>query len=591
MRVLFFSILLLLSWSIQAQQKQCFEAIETVGCAPFTVRLTNCGESKNPIYIFDGEANDLSKAIQDTFFTYTEAGIYDIHQLVGTTTIETFTKTQYIRVVDNPTPAFETYSCEGRKVTVEITENYYDEYIIDFGDGSENVTIEGNSSHTHTYSDTLIKTITVRGNYEEVICDNSVSKEVLPITKLIAPTILFAKNNDNQTLETELFGVSYLSYASSIDSFSLDGSFTHITPIDSRECVYFSGYDVCGNQDISDSICAFSLESESINNEIKLTWDDYPQSKNLINYEVYRDGEKLAETNTTSFVDTEISCGTNYNYEIRTILTTGFYSISNSTSLQAISTDTPPQVTNLISTYQDNSILVSWDTLKTAETIRIHQQESILTTEDKSQFLDNNITNTISCYKISYTDICGNLSDTSSQTCPSLLTKSVTSEGIELIWNPYIGTENINYTLYWLDEEGSILKSNELSTETSFLDNEWIDSQEYFYQIAVDVNDQEFSYSNLVKHRQNSRVYFPTAFSPNNNGENDVFRPIGSFIQTYTITIYNQEGTLIYQGTDEGWDGKYKQKLAPIGVYVYFAEILDEENQKIQKQGTITIVP
>jgi len=67
-------------------------------------------------------------------------------------------------------------------------------------------------------------------------------------------------------------------------------------------------------------------------------------------------------------------------------------------------------------------------------------------------------------------------------------------------------------------------------------------------------------------------LLFPTAFTPNGDGWNDIFRPvIGSEIQPalYSMMIFDKWGTLIFNSTDPaaGWDGTYKRQQAPTGIY------------------------
>src|SRR5258706_7546293 len=52
--------------------------------------------------------------------------------------------------------------------------------------------------------------------------------------------------------------------------------------------------------------------------------------------------------------------------------------------------------------------------------------------------------------------------------------------------------------------------------------------------------------------------YIPTAFTPNNDGKNDVFRPMlfGNVIK-YKFIIYNRWGEIVFQTSNlnKGWDG------------------------------------
>jgi gliding motility-associated-like protein len=68
-----------------------------------------------------------------------------------------------------------------------------------------------------------------------------------------------------------------------------------------------------------------------------------------------------------------------------------------------------------------------------------------------------------------------------------------------------------------------------------------------------------------------SLFYIPNAFVPNNDGLNDIFKPVVSNTSSYNIKIFNRWGKLIFEtiDTNEGWDGKYKGAPSEVGLYVY----------------------
>lgn len=52
-------------------------------------------------------------------------------------------------------------------------------------------------------------------------------------------------------------------------------------------------------------------------------------------------------------------------------------------------------------------------------------------------------------------------------------------------------------------------------------------------------------------------IYFPTSFTPNGDGLNDVFMPLGGGMQKFKLEIYNRWGNLIYTSNNlnQPWDG------------------------------------
>jgi len=92
------------------------------------------------------------------------------------------------------------------------------------------------------------------------------------------------------------------------------------------------------------------------------------------------------------------------------------------------------------------------------------------------------------------------------------------------------------------------------------------------------------------------KVTMPNAFSPNNDGNNDVFKAVYSQSPAnYQLIIFDRKGRLLYQ-TDrinEGWDGKYRGYDCMIGVYVYkMVYSYYEENtlHQYKKKGTLVLV-
>ena len=89
-------------------------------------------------------------------------------------------------------------------------------------------------------------------------------------------------------------------------------------------------------------------------------------------------------------------------------------------------------------------------------------------------------------------------------------------------------------------------------------------------------------------------VYFPSAFTPNNDGKNDKFGPLGSLaaMTNYTISIYNRWGERIFYTTDPftKWDGKVKGMATDGNVFVWQATYdLPGQNGIFQK-GIVTLI-
>lgn len=76
---------------------------------------------------------------------------------------------------------------------------------------------------------------------------------------------------------------------------------------------------------------------------------------------------------------------------------------------------------------------------------------------------------------------------------------------------------------------------------------------------------------------------FPNAFTPNDNGVNDVF------LKGLDLQIINRWGEILYEGKD-GWDGTFNGKKVSPGTYYYIVKLTDIDNNTKTFSGSVTIV-
>lgn len=90
----------------------------------------------------------------------------------------------------------------------------------------------------------------------------------------------------------------------------------------------------------------------------------------------------------------------------------------------------------------------------------------------------------------------------------------------------------------------------------------------------------------------NLKVYIPNSFSPNGDGNNDVFLIYGEAIKTIDLKVFNRWGELIFKTENQfqGWDGTYKGEMQNPGVYVYDAKITFLDDKTNQRAGSITLI-
>ena len=86
-------------------------------------------------------------------------------------------------------------------------------------------------------------------------------------------------------------------------------------------------------------------------------------------------------------------------------------------------------------------------------------------------------------------------------------------------------------------------------------------------------------------------LYLPSAFTPNNDGDNDAFCPKGLRMEkykSYELSIYNQWGDRIFETNDinECWDGAN----CPSDVYNWLIIITDELGKLRKQNGLVTLI-
>lgn len=91
----------------------------------------------------------------------------------------------------------------------------------------------------------------------------------------------------------------------------------------------------------------------------------------------------------------------------------------------------------------------------------------------------------------------------------------------------------------------------------------------------------------------NCSIWFPKAFSPNNDGRNDYAHLIGDLgnVSRFYITIYNRWGQNVYTSDNvwQGWDGSFKGQRAESSTYYYMIKLVYKGKEQRWK-GDITIV-
>lgn len=98
-----------------------------------------------------------------------------------------------------------------------------------------------------------------------------------------------------------------------------------------------------------------------------------------------------------------------------------------------------------------------------------------------------------------------------------------------------------------------------------------------------------------VNIRHNMMFYAPSAFTPNEDGLNDVFhfKGVGFDTEEFEFYVFSRWGEMLFYTNDinEGWDGTVKESglLVPEGVYTWMALVLDFNGVRQRYFGTVTL--
>ena len=89
-------------------------------------------------------------------------------------------------------------------------------------------------------------------------------------------------------------------------------------------------------------------------------------------------------------------------------------------------------------------------------------------------------------------------------------------------------------------------------------------------------------------------VFIPTAFSPNNDGNNDVFLVRSNFIQEFDFQILNRNGQEVFRTNDpeEAWNGRFGNtgtELSP-DVFSYCVRVVCTNDVELVRVGTVSLV-
>lgn len=596
-----------------------FQVSHNKGCAPLTISVTvptALCDPPNSNCDFFYEADP----IQNTFtHTYNTPGTYNLVGVFQGSVTDRIT----ITVLPNTPPEFEIYSCGGNAVQVNVTDTNYNQYVIDYNDGSPVVVVPSGSmaKDTHTFAGSGNKTITVRGrnlNADDNCNPSSKVVTVVPALPVATITQLIVLNEsdiqlDFNTQPNILYRLQVARNSSTNFQTLQDVYETTTTTVnnlrtdDNYYCFRLGVLDPCNNTiNYSNTICSSNFDVSALNNINRLNWTTSSSGVSNFSFTKNTDPPLSASAASTSLDDTNTTCGVAYCYQQTTNYVNGSRSISLSKCVTAISTNTPTVVENISTIVAEKTIVdLQWTqdpsfvpSLYTVTKFVNGKSATVNTSTTQTYTDDNYLLDVTSCYKINYVDACGNKSPVSVEACPMLLVSTLQSDNaVSLSWSEYMGWKDgvDHYVVEKFNDQGQLLLTVNTNNATTYLDNtQDLNNQIASYRITAIANQAGVSpsVSNTVTIIKEPNLFYPTAFTPNNDGLNDIFNVFGQFITAYEMRIFNRWGELMYTTDDleKGWDGHFKGTLMPEGTYVFRTTITDQAGRTFDRSGTILLL-
>ena len=109
-----------------------------------------------------------------------------------------------------------------------------------------------------------------------------------------------------------------------------------------------------------------------------------------------------------------------------------------------------------------------------------------------------------------------------------------------------------------------------------------------------DKNCKDTAYQDVLI-KDEFTFYAPTGFSPDNDGTNDIFLPVGIGIdpENFLMLIYDRWGEKVFVTHDffQGWDGKIKgKKIGENGIYTWLVVYKDFQGVEHQESGSVSLI-
>ncbi|MCE7068390.1 gliding motility-associated C-terminal domain-containing protein [Dyadobacter sp. CY326] len=630
-----FFILIFFNKALQAQGlcnngSGAFRVDPSEGCAPLVVKLTN--ETANAVDIsydlsYRGQANPGVTPLST--YQYSVAGTFTILQKAFLNNGTVVYKCNQVKVFETLPVTAQYTSCGGGNINLVISDNAvskaYDSFEVDWGDGEKTVINKGSALATeHQYANTSTTPIVkVTGLYAPgTKCERG---------RVFSDTIQFqqAQLNNIEIKSVEMRGdgtirLNYqgivaipteIKYASNGNNYVTDGkrSSGGVQPYDIKNLnvkqvyqVKLSSQDLCSGERDSKVYSSMTLSGRSEDGQNILTWSKYPDAADFTSYDLLRDGtviKSFTSIDDITYTDEDVQCGSYSEYQVVAKIK-DVSSTSAPVGVKAEITSLKPIKEAAVTVAGDNIVTIKANVPgagpNSTYDMTIEKAEAgatvfkkIITLFNQSEYSDPDVkTNELSyCYRISYTNSCGQKLPASAPICTILLKKNLTT----LNWTTELPIL-AGVSGYDVIQTGSSTAEEVIPVQMNSNYTIKLSAQsdlEYGFQVRANSTPGGFeSLSNIVNYKRSAGVFIPQAFTPNGDGYNDVLEAKSTQLQSFKFSVMNRWGQVVFHSEDiaSGWDGTINGANAPVGSYVYKMTFVDDINQTVEKSGTFMLL-
>jgi gliding motility-associated-like protein len=210
----------------------------------------------------------------------------------------------------------------------------------------------------------------------------------------------------------------------------------------------------------------------------------------------------------------------------------------------------------------------------------------------------------INYYRLSAVNNCNIPITISNISSNIILSLERNDDDIELSWNPYRdwrGTVD-SYRIFAMTGQEMEERYSSGPADTVF----HISYSSLMYEVTLKevcfmIRAVELSNPYNINSESNSQIVctpvsevitVPNMFTPDNNGMNDLFRPVLSFTPSdyqLLITDSNRKTVFVTRDHNEAWDGSQNGNHLPEGIYLWFLKMKTPSGRIVEKSGSVTI--